>query len=290
MLTVATTTVAGVGLSHRPAPLNLWYAVQLLQYEPLRLFDGVAFSGPLLFTLLAHEMGHYWVARLWRIRTSWPFFVPMPVGLGTMGALIRLDNAQQDRRAMLEIGAAGPLVGFVVAFGFVLVGLGFSEIKTSQEMATFISLGGLQLPDSGAYALARWLVFGTLPPEREVVAHPIALAGWFGLYLTWFNLLPFGQLDGGHMAYAAWPRVSVGLSVVVLGACAALGFGLRSPAWLAVGAGLLLLALMSGITHPPPPEGTATPGVRQRAVLVACVLVFLLCFVADPMLKSSRWG
>jgi membrane-associated protease RseP (regulator of RpoE activity) len=226
--TVATTTLAGVGLAHRPAPLSLSLAGVLLRFEPMRLFDGIAFSGPLLATLFAHEMGHYLAARLWAVRASWPFFVPLPLGLGTLGALIAVDNQTQDRRALLEIGAAGPLVGFVAAFGFLMVGLTFSEIKTAEEMRQFVRLGGLVMPESLALSLARWLVFGTLPPEREVVLHPMALAGWYGLYLTWFNLLPFAQLDGGHMANAWVPRRSVALSFSVLAMFPLMAWATRS--------------------------------------------------------------
>lgn len=287
MATVVTTSIAGVGLANRPAPLPLWVAAKVLYFEPARLLDGVAFSAPLLASLFSHEMGHYLTARAWKVQAGWPFFVPMPMGLGTMGALIPMDGSKQDRRALVEIGAAGPLVGFVVAFLFLLVGLWLSPLKTADEMRAMQSLGAVSMPESMALGLARWLVFGTLPPEREVAMHPIALAGWYGLYLTWFNLLPFGQLDGGHLSFAVNHLRSVKVSVVTLLGMPLLWLLTGSVAWIAVGVGLVLLMVMGGLTHPEEPTGPPL-GVRQKAVLVVCVVVFLLCFVADPLPRAGR--
>jgi len=286
MATVVTTSIAGVGLANRPAPMHLWVAAKVLMQDPRRLLDGVAFSAPLLASLFAHEMGHYLTARAWKVAAGWPFFIPMPMGLGTMGALIPMDGTKQDRRALVEIGAAGPLVGFAVAFVFLLLGLWLSPVKTSSEMRALQSLGAVVMPESMALGLARWLVFGTLPPEREVVLHPMALAGWYGLYLTWFNLLPFGQLDGGHLSFAVNHRRSLRVSLVVLAGMPLLWLLTGSMAWAFVGLGLVLLMVMGGLTHPEDPEGPPL-GPRQKAVLVTCVLVFLLCFVADPLPRSA---
>jgi membrane-associated protease RseP (regulator of RpoE activity) len=287
MLTVVTTTVAGVGLAHRPAPMPMWLAFSLLRYQPQRLLDGIAFSAPLLATLFAHEMGHYLVAHAWRMRASWPFFVPMPAGLGTMGALIQMDgDDNQDRRALLEIGAAGPLTGFVLAYAFLLLGLSFSDVKTADEMAQYVSLGGFVMPDSMGMSLGIWLVKGGLAPNTFVVLHPMALAGWYGLYLTWFNLLPFGQLDGGHISSAAWPRSGRWLSALVVVMNLALAAFTRSFSWLGVLLGLAILGVLAGIGHPTP-SPAHRPGFRQHAVLVTCVLVFVLCFVTDPLPRSG---
>lgn len=288
LLTVATTTVAGVGLSHRPAPLPIHVAFMLLRHEPARVMDGIVFSAPLLCTLFAHEMGHYLLARLWHVRTSWPVFVPIPLGLGTLGAMIGMDaeDPRRSRRALLEIGAAGPLVGFVVAFVFLLLGMRFSIIKTTQEMDMIVRLGGWDMPESGALAAARYLVWGALAPERHVLLHPMALAGWYGMYLTWFNLLPFGTLDGGHICHALWPRRSRVLSAAVMAAFAALAAVTRHWSWLAVGAGLVLLGGLGGFGSREEPPGPP-PGLRQRWVAVACLLVFLMCVVADPLPRAG---
>ncbi len=287
-LTVVSTTVAGVGMAHRPAPMRMAVAWQALQFEPQRLWDGIMFSAPLLVTLFAHEMGHYLVARRWHVKASWPFFVPMPAGLGTMGALIAMDpEDEKDRRAMLEIGAAGPLAGFVPAFGFLLVGLHFSGIKTQEEMVTFIRLGGFDMPDSVALSLGTWLMKGSLAPGTQVVLHPMALAGWYGLYLTWFNLLPFGQLDGGHIAAATFPGRSRLFNVTVVGGLLLVALLTWRASWLGILVGLAVLGVLAGVSHPKPKEGSAPLGFRQQVVLWACLLVFLLCFVADPLPKGG---
>ncbi|MBI5497931.1 MAG: site-2 protease family protein [Deltaproteobacteria bacterium] len=288
LCTVVTTVLAGVGLAHRPAPTSMWVAWALLRRDPARVLDGIAFAAPLLASLFTHEMGHYLVARAWKVPASWPFFMPIPAGLGTMGALIAMDaDTPRPRRAMLEIAAAGPLTGFLVAFLFLLVGVGSSEVKTAEEMTVFLRLGGLSMPESPALALARWLVHGGLPPDRYLVLHPMALAGWYGLYLTWFNLLPFGQLDGGHIAAAVTPRRALPLSVLTFAALPLAAVASRHWAWLAVAAGMVLLGLLAGLRHPPPPEGSPPLGARQWAVLVLCVLAFALCLVPDPLPRSG---
>jgi membrane-associated protease RseP (regulator of RpoE activity) len=288
MLTVVTCTVAGVALTHRPAPLSMLTALTLLRHDPNRLWDGVSFSGPLLAILLSHEMGHYAAARLWHARASWPVFIPLPVGLGTMGALIHMDAQGQDRRGLLEIGAGGPLVGFVVACAFLLLGLASSGVKTAEEMGVLVGLGGMVVPESVAYAVSKWLVFGTLPPDREVVPGPMALAGWFGLYLTWFNLLPYGQLDGGHLAFSAAPRGARWISWLVVLGCVGMALLTRSMAWAVVGTGLLLLGALAGTSHPEMEDVEPPLGARQWAVLVACVLVFALCFMPNPLPGPGR--
>lgn len=289
MATLVTTTVAGVGLTHRPSPLPIHVALALLRVEPARILDGIGFSAPLLCMLFAHEMGHYGVARLWNVRTSWPYFVPLPVGLGTLGAMIGMDaeDERRHRRALLEIGAAGPLVGFGVAFVFVLLGLHFSPVKTSAEMERLVAMGGLTMPDSLAMGLGRWLVHGTLPPDRHLLLHPMAMAGWYGLFLTWFNLLPFGTLDGGHITHALWPRGGRqrSLLVVLLVVLGALVSGLWS--WLGMLVGLFILGALGGLSGGPLPPG-GPPAARQQAVVVACLLVFVLCFVAEPLPRAGR--
>lgn len=288
LTTLLTTTVAGVGFTHRPAPMSMAVAWSLIQAEPQRLWDGISFSAPLMCMLFAHEMGHYVVARLWHVKTSWPYFVPLPVGLGTLGAMIGMDaeDPRRGRRALLEIGAAGPLVGFVVAFLFVLLGFSFSPVKTTQEMDMLARLGGVAMPDSLAMVVGRWLVHGSLPPERHVLMHPMVMAGWYGLFLTWFNLLPFGTLDGGHMAHAWYPRGGRARSLAVLAAVLLAALFLNRFSWGGLAVGLVVLALVGGLAHTEAPHGPPL-GARQRAVGAVCLLVFVFCFVLDPLPKAG---
>jgi Zn-dependent protease len=163
---------------------------------PIR--DGLPYSLPLMFILLCHEFGHYIVARIHRVPASLPFFIPLPpgFGLGTLGAVIGMRKATTDRKQLIDVGAAGPLAGLAVAIPILVYGLMHSEVK---PLAT-----GLQEGNSILYAIIKWLVKGAWLPNshNDVFLHPTARAAWAGLLVTMINLLPIGQLDGGHIASA----------------------------------------------------------------------------------------
>jgi len=168
------------------------------------LLQGVPFSAALLAILLAHEMGHYLTSRLRGVSASLPYFIPLPPVwifrylflIGTMGAIIRMRSVVRDRRILFDIGVAGPLAGMVVAIPVTIVGLLHSRVI---EIAS--GEGGITLGDS---LLFRWIsdwIFGPLPDTHTVLLHPVAFAGWLGFFVTSLNLIPIGQLDGGHGAY-----------------------------------------------------------------------------------------
>jgi len=161
--------------------------------------DGLSYSVPLLLILVCHELGHYFVARAHGVDASLPYFIPLPpwLGLGTMGAVIGMRDVTSDRKKLIDIGAAGPLAGIIVAIPVLLYGL-------AQSKVALIAGDGLQEGNSLLYALLKhaskgeWLPLG----RRDVALHPTAWAGWAGLLVTMINLLPIGQLDGGHIATA----------------------------------------------------------------------------------------
>jgi len=160
------------------------------------LLTGVPFSAALLGILLAHEMGHYFTSRHYGVPASLPYFIPVPTIIGTMGAVIRMRAVIRDRRILFDIGIAGPLAGLVVAVPATLIGLNLSEVIEAGS-----TRGGIELGDSLLFvALIRW-VFGPLGDSQTVLLHPVAFAGWLGFFLTSLNLLPMGQLDGGHVTY-----------------------------------------------------------------------------------------
>jgi membrane-associated protease RseP (regulator of RpoE activity) len=164
------------------------------------LADGFAFSGTLMGILLCHELGHYVVARRRGVDVSLPYFIPLPpvISLGTMGAVIRMRKPIDDRGALFDVGAAGPVAGLVVAIPLLVIGLLLSHIGPSQP-------GDNQEGNSILYALIKYAVFGRwLPGDGvDVQLHPMAFAAWVGLLVTMINLMPIGQLDGGHVARAA---------------------------------------------------------------------------------------
>ena len=181
-LTVLSTTWTGALYVHHDSPF------------PLR--DGFSFSVPLLSILVCHEFGHYFAAKLHRVPASLPYFIPLPFGFGTLGAVIS-QTGTTDRRKLIDIGAAGPLAGLLVAIPVLAYGLHLSEVKP------LVGLGA-QEGNSLLYVGLKYLVKGALLPSQgmDVNLHPTAWAGWAGLLVTMFNLLPIGQLDGGHIATA----------------------------------------------------------------------------------------
>jgi membrane-associated protease RseP (regulator of RpoE activity) len=293
LTTLFTTTVQGAVLQHGDSIFPL--------------ADGLWFSIPLMAILLCHEMGHYVAARIHRVPASLPYFVPLPPGIGlfgTMGAVI-LQSRTSDRRKLIDIGAAGPLAGLVVAIPVLAYGLYLSPVGPA--------VGPLQEGNSLLYALLKRLVFGMWLPQQgiDVNLHPVAFAGWAGLFVTMLNLIPISQLDGGHVAIAffgnAYGRVSqflrnmlLPLAVGVIAAVylwtsrdlARVGIVDSWEAWkIAAAAGAqwivwyvllgLLRRLSGGIDHPPVDD---RPLPQSRALLFWAVVVsFVLIFMPIPM-------
>ncbi len=262
---------------------------------------AASFAGTLMAILLAHEMGHWIVARRHGFALSLPYFIPFPAAFGTFGAVIRLRSLPKSRTALLEMGAAGPLAGFVVAAA--AIALSLSDTGPAPPMPDIPSIGinwpGWLGPIQGVldYAFpppppghAEVLIFanpplmdflGTLqlgaPPGRFDELAPMALAGWVGCLLTAMNLLPIGQLDGGHIMAGLWPSKAQQLSKLLLGVV--LAAGLLWPPW-AVWAGLLFFFRgYENLNVPQEPKLT----MRAWLVLVLVVLAFALSFMPVPM-------
>lgn len=244
--------------------------------DPAHIVTGWNFSLTLMSILLIHEMGHYLMARRHRVEASLPYFIPAPSIIGTFGAFIRMRSPVTDRRALLDIGAAGPLAGFVASVPAIVIGLHYSEVR---------SLLPLEAPDlsfgiSPIFGFLTWLTLGDLPDGAAITLHPVAFAGWVGMLVTFLNLLPVGQLDGGHIVYALFgPRHRLVSRLTVLGL---LFLALASWQWLVWVA--LLLAM--GTAHPSPLDG-ATPLDSKRKVIggLTC-LVFFLTLTPVPF----RWS
>ena len=192
LATFLTTTAAGAMLMHARAGVEGWQAI-------LPISDGLSYSLPLMLILLSHELGHYLVARLHGVDASLPYFIPLPptFGLGTMGAVIGMRDVTSDRKKLIDIGAAGPLAGILVAIPVLLYGL-------AQSKVTIVAGNVIQEGNSLLYLVLKHAIHGEWLPQgrRDVALHPTAWAGWAGLLVTMINLLPVGQLDGGHIATA----------------------------------------------------------------------------------------
>lgn len=261
-----------------PAQPAAWSARVLLHALP----SGLSFSLPLLAILLCHELGHYVAARRYQLSVSPPFFIPglpAPLGIGTFGAFIRLRTIVNDRRQLLDVGAAGPIAGFVVALPILWFGLAHSQPWPDSPISGMaIPWAGEALApgDSAVTWLLRYLTTGTSSP---IMLHPIALAGWFGMFVTMLNLLPMAQLDGGHILYAAFPKMHSRV---------ARGFwvGIMLLSWFSVTWliwGLAVLVLSRGQLGHPPVLDAYRPLPRSRLWLAwMSLLLFLLTFSPVP--------
>jgi membrane-associated protease RseP (regulator of RpoE activity) len=243
--------------------------------SPELLRIGLAFSIPALLILLCHEMGHYIACRIYRIPCTPPFFLPVPVNFGTFGAFIRIKAPIHDKRQLFDVGVAGPLAGFVALIPFLLYGIAHSRPVP-------MSAGGhgmtLLLPGrSLAIELATRLFHGPLAPGEILNLHPTALAAWLGLFATALNLLPLGQLDGGHILYAATGALQRRLALPFWLALALLGY--LWPGWLL----WCVIVLVIGLRHPPVYDEDTPLDPKRRALAWVALLLFALSFMPVPI-------
>lgn len=243
------------------------------------LLSGLMFAGTLLTILVAHEAGHYVVGRLRGSPLSLPYFIPFPIPLslfGTMGAVIVQREPFEDRRAMLEIGIAGPLAGFIVAIPFYMFGVTVSDVK---DLAPFIAQGTplIGFGDSLLTHFIKLLQFGWFQPGYDIFEHPIALAAWYGLLITGINLIPAGQLDGGHIASALLGEKAKYLSYAMIAVM--LGMSFVSTTWLLWAALLFLF----GRSHPPALNSATKLDALHYGLGLVALLVLALVFVPVPI-------
>jgi membrane-associated protease RseP (regulator of RpoE activity) len=232
---------------------------------------GLSFSVPLLLILGVHELGHMLACRRYGLPATYPYFIPAPVGIGTFGAIIRIRAPITSRRALFDVGAAGPLAGFLVAIPVVVWGIAISRV-TAPAAGDFLEFGEPLL-----FRVVERFFFPATARGAELALSPTGMAGWFGLFVTALNLLPLAQLDGGHILYAVAGRHQRRVGMLLFVGLAGLSFF-----WL----GWILWAvivLVMGIAHPP----TADPAERldpgRRALSVICLAVFVLSFTPVPI-------
>jgi membrane-associated protease RseP (regulator of RpoE activity) len=245
--------------------------------HPELLHKGIPFSATLLLILGVHECAHYLAARQWGVRATLPYFIPVPPPLfmiGTMGAFIKLRSPIPNRNALVDMGVSGPLAGFVVAVLVSMIGLARSEVIRMPEA---MEGGALFLGNSLLFSFLSGAVIGHIPEGYDVMLSPVAFAGWIGLFVTAINLLPIGQLDGGHVIYALFGsrhRLIGKVTVVAL-----LPLGIFGQGWF-VWAFLLFMVL--GMKHPPPYDMYQPLDPRRRLVGYVAIGVFLVSFTPVP--------
>jgi membrane-associated protease RseP (regulator of RpoE activity) len=299
LATIFTTLVVGARLEFNflnnlpafpPAPDNATLLQQLLGLFPLtwiaeqpsRLLLGIPFAAPLMLILLAHEMGHFLYCLRYGVNATLPFFIPAPTLIGTLGAFIRIKSPIRSREALFDIGIAGPIAGFVVALVTLTAALSLSKPPQLGVPESDIVFGYPLV-----FHLAQWLL-GTMGvsgpgqfPLGAAYLHPTAIAAWVGMFATALNLLPGGQLDGGHMVYALSPRLHKHVSRLTVGILLPMGF-LLWPGWLV----WALLLTISGVRHPQVPPW---PGLRTSRKLLAllALAMLILTFVPEPLKGSA---
>jgi membrane-associated protease RseP (regulator of RpoE activity) len=264
LATVATTITAGA-IQQGVNPFE----------TPGLLYKGIPFSFTLLLILGAHEMGHFLVSRYHHLDCTLPYFLPappFPFIVGTFGAFIRIRSPIQDKRALLDVGCSGPLVGVMVSIPVLMVGLKLSAIKVMPPGS-----GGLILGEPLLFKFINWLVVGSLPQDHHVFLHPVAFAGWIGLLVTTLNLLPVGQLDGGHVAYALFPAHHRKISLACLGSLVVFGV-ITWQGWLIWAVLLTIL----GFRHPPPAHYWVPLDRRRQILGIVTIIVFVLTFTPTP--------
>ena len=274
-LTLLTTTVVGAAMQSdfdRNLPFdfdNSFSLYQSLWRHPGVLLQGLPFSLTLLAILLAHEFGHYLAAMYHRVDASLPYFMPSPL-MGTFGAFIRVRSPIFFKRVLFDIGIAGPLAGFIFLLPALSVGLAFSKVIPGIVHQGSMSFGT---------PLLQWLLESAIFPgarPADIYLHPVARAAWMGMFATALNLLPIGQLDGGHIVYSFFPRyhktISRGLSVLLL------PLAIFWPGWLIWGLLLLWLGRRHPVIDDPSPLGRG----RLKLGWIA-LLIFILCFMFEPL-------
>jgi membrane-associated protease RseP (regulator of RpoE activity) len=230
--------------------------------------------------LLFHEMGHYLLARVHGVWASLPYFIPgPPLFVGTFGAFIRMKSPPANRRALFDVGAAGPWAGVLLAIPAAIIGLSLSEVRPLNPLDE----GGILLGDSFLFSALTRLVLGVSSNEVSIVLHPVALAGWFGLFVTFLNLLPVGQLDGGHVMYSLFGRWHRWISRVSLIAILMLGF----QGWQGWFVWVVLLSML-GVDHPPTLDLYASLDPRRKLYAWCTVGLFILTFMPVPISMAER--
>jgi membrane-associated protease RseP (regulator of RpoE activity) len=291
LLTLLSTTIVGAGLEfnylHHHAMFSLANDVEVSVFpidwalaQPANLLLGLPFSLTLMFILFSHEMGHYLYARHYRVYATPPFFVPFPSLIGTLGAFIRIKSPIPSRAALFDIGIAGPIAGFIPACVALVVGLSWSR-PIPIPKGPYIELG---LPL--IFQLAAHLM-KIATPISSLALHPVAVAAWVGMFATSLNLLPGGQLDGGHIIFSISPRLHWWTSVLTVVALVPLA----KYFWY----GWLLWAVILSLTwrHPNVPRYPSVLGGR-RWIAAFGALVLIMTFTRVPIIQHSdqpyTWG
>lgn len=279
LITFLSTTYAGLFWVYGDEGF-LWMMLALFRH-PTMLLQGLPFSFTLMAILFAHEMGHFLACRHYGIRCTPPYFIPFPISYaGTFGAFIRIKSAFQHKRALFDVGIAGPLAGFIFALPALVIGISASRLIPKGSLHGNLGFG--------EPLLFRWvgrIVIGYAPERQDMLAHPIAMAAWFGLLVTSLNLLPIWQLDGGHISYALLGRerqkkVSICSAVALI----LLSFaGWPIPSYLVFACLILFFGMRYRFYHPPTLSDEEEIGPAREMLAILALLILIASFTPVPI-------
>ncbi|MPY87193.1 MAG: site-2 protease family protein [Luteitalea sp.] len=289
LATIFTTSVVGAGayqgwltdfsrvpLPAGSSPADLW-------------LGGLWYSFAALGILTAHELGHYFACRHYGVDASLPYYLPNPLPLelnliGTFGAVIRIRQPIASKRMLFDIAVAGPIAGFLVAIPMLLLGMSWSKVTAMPSGPNLINLG-----EPFVFQLTAGWVFGSLGADQAINMHPVVFGAWLGLLATALNLVPVGQLDGGHISYAVFGRKSRSVSILAVATTLALGL-LYSPTWFYWAGLFTIFLLVFGFRHPSTiDEREPLDGTRMWIAFSALVM-FALCFTPTPISPTELVG
>ena len=283
-LTMVTTTQAG-GLHYASFLVSFSERIPAIPIASL-LLHGLWYSLSILAILGCHELGHYYACRYYRVESSRPYFLPMPFLLtGTLGAFIRIRAPIPGKRALFDIGIAGPLAGFIVAMPILLVGM---HMSTVVRVPADFRGDVFELGEPLLFKAAEWLTFGNIADGYSVNMHPMAFAAWFGMLATALNLFPIGQLDGGHISYAVLGRRSTTVTLVMV--LCLIGLTFVSTSWLVWTVLTVVMLAAFGPRHPRTVDEDVPLDRGRLWVAALALLMFVLCFTPAPIQPAALMG
>ena len=243
--------------------------------NPKMIYKGLPFSLTLLLILMTHELSHYYFSRMHKVPATLPYFIPAPSLIGTFGAVIKMQPPIPDRRALIDIGASGPIGGFIVAVIAVIIGLNYSNIMPLQGIPEHQI--GISFGESLLFTFLSKLVLNIDPDKYAVILHPVAFAGWVGLFVTSLNLLPIGQLDGGHIMYACFGEKHTLISRIMIPVMILMGFYYKP--WIV----LVIVMFFIGYRHPPVVYPWIELDRKRKITGWVSLCIFILTFTPIPI-------
>jgi Zn-dependent protease len=273
-LTCVSSTIAGVYYAVNFDPSLLPLDGAFTPAMRLELFGAALFfSVPLMLILFSHEMGHYLMCRKYGIDASPPYFIPFLSFAGTLGAFIRIREPFRNKRHLFDVGVAGPLAGFAVAIPVMIFGI----LRTRPNISSAVGEGVNVFQYPIFVTLFQKLLLHRTFTSMDVVEHPAFMAGWWGFFVTAFNLIPLGQLDGGHAIYAVTGRFQRIIAIPIFAVLFLLGF--KFPGWWVLG----VMVLLMGLRHPRVPDEDEPLDMRRMVVAGLCTILLVGCFIPVPV-------